>query len=216
MLADLLATPAHPALRCGARRDRPGYDRQIPADLRLDRKTESCHQHPADDLRQPGDAARDAGVPEGRAAGHRRLAAVESHLRRQSQYRADAVQWRVDVSRRRQADARRHRGDGAQPARGIADGLFQRPQGIRIAAALSARRQGAACQILPPVARDVLQRCCAVALYLEQPRRASGAGNRISRACPDRPRRHRNRAVFHVGDTRHQPLRPCRTSGVRQ
>src|SRR5580692_2314423 len=129
---------------CGTRGDRSGYHRQIPADLGLDRKPEGCDQHPADDLRQPADAARDAGVPEGRAAGDCRLAAVESHLRRQSQYRTDAVQRRLDVSRRRQADARRHRGDGAQPRRDLADGLFQRAQRLRIAAALSARRQGAA------------------------------------------------------------------------
>ena len=70
------------------------------------------------------------GVPEGRAACHRRLAAVESHLWRQSQYRADAVQRRLDVSRRGQADARRHRGDRAQSARDFADGLFQRAEGL--------------------------------------------------------------------------------------
>ena len=59
------------------------------------------------------DAARDAGIFERRAAGHRRLAAVEPHLWRQSQHRTDAVQRRLDVSRRGQADARRHRGERA-------------------------------------------------------------------------------------------------------
>ena len=116
------------APRCGARRHRPGHDRKVPADLGLDRQSQGRHQHPADDLRQPGDAARDAGVPDGRAARHRRLAAVESHLWRQPQYRADAVQWRLDVSRRGQADARRHRGDRAQSPRDFADGLFQRAE----------------------------------------------------------------------------------------
>ncbi len=53
-------------------------------------------------------------------------------------------------------------------------------------------------------------------LCLEQPRRTRGAGNRLSRADADRPRRHRDRAVLHVGAARHQPLRPCRASGVRQ
>jgi len=58
------------------------------------------------------------------------LAAVESYLRRQPQYRSDALQRRFDVSRRGQAGPRRHRGDRAQPARDFADGLFQRPQGL--------------------------------------------------------------------------------------
>ena len=39
-------------------------------------------------------------------------------------------QWRLDVSRRGQADARRHRGDRAQSARDFADGVFQRPEGL--------------------------------------------------------------------------------------
>ena len=122
--------PVASAPRCRARGHRPGYDRKIPADIGFDRQSEGGHQYPAHDLRQPGDAARDAGVPEGRAACHRRLVAVESHLRRQPQYRADAVQWRLDVSRRGQADARRHRGDRAQSAGDFADGLFQRAQGL--------------------------------------------------------------------------------------
>ena len=54
--------------------------------------------------------------PEGGAAGHRRLAAVESHLWRQPQSRARAVQRRLDLSRRGKADARRHRGDRAKSA----------------------------------------------------------------------------------------------------
>ena len=56
----------------------------------------------------------------------------------------------------------------------------------------------------------------AVALRLEQPRRTRGAGNRLSRAHADRARRHRDCAVLHVGETRHQPLRPCRAPRVRQ
>ena len=116
--------------RRGASGHRSRYDREIPAHVRLDRQSQGRHQHPADALRQPGDDPRDHGVPEGRAAGHRRLAAVESHLWRQPQYRARAVQWRLDVSRRRQADARRHRGNRAQSARGFADGLFQRAEGL--------------------------------------------------------------------------------------
>ena len=79
------------APRCRPRCDRAGHHRKVPADVGVDRQSQGGGQHPAHDLRQPGDAARDAGVPQGRAAGHRRLAAVESHLWRQSQYRADAL-----------------------------------------------------------------------------------------------------------------------------
>ena len=50
-----------------------------------------------------------------------------------------------------------------------------------------------------PAARDVLLGRGAVALCLEQPRRTRGAGDRLSRADADRPRRHRDRAVLHVG-----------------
>ena len=41
-------------------------------------------------------------------------------------------------------------------------------------------------------------------------------GDRLSRADADRPRRHRDLAVLHVGTARHQPLRPCRASRLRQ
>ena len=51
--------------------------------------------------------------------------------------------------------------------------------------------------------------------HLEQSRRTRGAGDRFSGADADRARRHRDRAVLHVGAARHQPLRPCRASGVR-
>ena len=50
---------------------------------------------------------------QGRAARHRRLAAVESHLWRQSQYRADAFNGGSMYLDAGQADARRHRGDRA-------------------------------------------------------------------------------------------------------
>ncbi|MGY4498931.1 hypothetical protein ACVWYH_002862 [Bradyrhizobium sp. GM24.11] len=139
LLADLMANADPQRSRRGARQDRPRHDRKIPADVGFDRQSQGRHQHSAHDLRQPGDAARDACLPQGRAAGHHRLAALESHLWRQPQYRADALQWRLDVSRRRQADAGRHRGDRAQSPGDLADGLFQRAQGLRVVAALFAR-----------------------------------------------------------------------------
>jgi feruloyl-CoA synthase len=42
------------------------------------------------------------------------------------------------------------------------------------------------------------------------------SGNRLSRADADRPRRYRNRAVLHVGQSAHQPVRPCRAAGFGQ
>ena len=54
------------------------------------------------------------------------------------------------------------------------------------------------------------------AVRVEQPRRTFRSGNRLSRADADRPRRHRNRAVLHVGQSAHQPVRPCRAAGSGQ
>jgi feruloyl-CoA synthase len=42
------------------------------------------------------------------------------------------------------------------------------------------------------------------------------SGDRLSRADADRSWRHRNRAVLHVGQSAHQPLRPCRAAGFGQ
>ncbi len=216
MLADLMATPLHPGLDAVHQAIGPDTIAKFLLTSGSTGNPKAVINTQRDDLRQPGDDPRNHGVPEGRAARHRRLAAVESHLWRQSQYRADAVQWRLDVSRRRQADARRHRGDRAQSARDFADGLFQRAEGLRVAAALFARRCGLARKILRPAARDVLLGRGAVAVRLEQPRRARRAGNRLSRADADRARRHRERAVLHVGQSPHQPFRPYRASRVRQ
>ncbi len=73
---------------------------------------------------------------------------------------------------------------------------------------------GAARKILPSAACDVLLGRGAVAVRLEQPRRTRGAGDRLPRADADRARRHRDRAVLHVGQPRHQPFRPYRASRV--
>ena len=63
-----------------------------------------------------------------RTAGAGRLAAVESHLRRQPRFRHGARQRRLVLHRRGQAAARRHRGDGAQSARHRADHSSQRAE----------------------------------------------------------------------------------------
>ena len=59
-LADLMATPLHPGLDAAHDSDRPRHHRKIPADLGLDRQSQGGHQYPAHDLRQSGDAPRDA------------------------------------------------------------------------------------------------------------------------------------------------------------
>ena len=71
-------------------------------------------------------------------------------------------------------------------------------------------------EILRQAACDVLLGRGAVAVRLEQPRRTVGSGDRLSRADADRPWRHRDRAVLHVGQSAHQPLRPCRAAGFGQ
>ena len=57
------------AVAARARRGRPGHDRQVPADVRLDRPAQGGDQHAAHDLRQSGDAR--AGVPVLRPASRR-------------------------------------------------------------------------------------------------------------------------------------------------
>ncbi len=126
--AALAKTAADARGRCRACRGRPRHDREISVHLRLDRSAEGRHQHAADAVRQPGDDRRGLCLPARRAAGHRRLAAVESHFRRQPQFRPGARQWRLALYRRGQAAAGRHRRDGAQSARRRADHLFQRAQ----------------------------------------------------------------------------------------
>ena len=71
-------------------------------------------------------------------------------------------------------------------------------------------------EILCAPACDVLLGRGAVGLCLEQPGRTFGPRNRLPRADADRPRCHRNRAVLHVGQSAHQPLRPCRAAGAGQ
>jgi feruloyl-CoA synthase len=67
-----------------------------------------------------------------------------------------------------------------------------------------------------PPACDVLLGRGAVGLRLEQSRRTFRAGNRLSRADADRSRRHRDRAVLHVGQSADQPFRACRAAGAGQ
>ena len=179
--------PASTLERARAAR-RPGHDRQVPADVRLDRTAEGGDQHPAHDLRQSGDARSGVPVPRLGAAGAARLAAVEPHIRLQPQFRHRAHARRHVSFRRRPADAGRDRRDGRQSQRDRADRLFQRAERLRGAAAASRRRRPPAREVLQPAEDAVLRR------------RRPGAGDlpRLSRhgQARDRPRhavRHRAR-----------------------
>ena len=79
-------------------------------------------------------------VPRRAAAGDRRLAAVEPHVRRQPQLQHDPRARRHALHRRRQARARRIRHDAREPARGLADALLQRAARLRHARRRRSRR----------------------------------------------------------------------------
>ena len=140
-----------------ARQGRARHHREIPFHLGLDRQSQGRHQHPAHAVFEPGDDPRDPCLHRGRAAGAGRLAALESHLRRQSRFRHGAAQRRLVLHRRGQAAAGRHRSHRAQPARDRADHLSQRAQGLRDAAAVSAHRRGIAAELLQPHEGAVLR-----------------------------------------------------------
>ena len=93
---------------------------------------------------------------------------------------------------------------------------FNVPKGYELLLPYLARRCKLARQILLAPACDVLLRRGAVAFRLEQPRRIVGAGDGRARADVDGPGRDRDRAVLHVGQSAHQPLRPCRPSRAGQ
>ena len=96
--------------------------------------------------------------PRRRAAGARRLAALASHIRRQSQHRHRGLQRRFALSRRRPSVAGRVRRERQQPARRRADDLSQRPERIRRARARVSRGPAARRDVLCPRARALL--CC--------------------------------------------------------
>ena len=82
-------------------------------------------------------------------AGVRRLAALEPHLRRQSQLQHDAAQRRHALHRRRQADAGADRAHGRESARGLAHRVLQRAARVRLAARPPGEGRGAAQRSLP-------------------------------------------------------------------
>ena len=136
-----------------------------------------------------------------RAAGAGRLAAVESHLRRQPRFRHGAAQRRLVLHRRGQAAARRHRSHRAQPSRDRADHLSQRAEGLRDAAAVSAQRRRAAAELLQPPEGAVLRR------------RGLGAA-RLGRIAGDGGRRPRGERIIFLsslGSTETAPAALART-----
>ena len=68
----------------------PGHHRQVSVHLGLDRHAEGRHQHAAHAVLEPGDDQHGAGVFHRRAAGARRLGAVEPHRRRQPRLSASS------------------------------------------------------------------------------------------------------------------------------
>ena len=80
-------------------------DREIPADLGLDRQPEGSHHDESHVLQQRRHAPAIHAVPRGRTAGAARLVAVEPYFRRQPQPGSGTHVWRFALYRRRQAHA---------------------------------------------------------------------------------------------------------------
>ena len=203
--ADLVAAQTGVELE-RARARRPRHDRQVPADVRLDRTAEGGDQHPAHDLRQSGDARPGVPVPRLGAAGAARLAAVEPHLRLQPQFRHRAHPRRHVSFRRRPADAGRNRGDGRQSQRDRADRLFQRAERLRGAAAASRSRRPLAREVLQPAENAVLRRGRPGAGDLPRLSRYGQARDRPRHAVRHRARRDQDVAFgADVPDGRREP-----------
>ena len=173
---------AHRRRRPRVRRRGAGHDREIPAHLGFDRQSEGGRADAADAVREPADDRAGAALSPPGAAGHRRLAAVESHLRQQPQFRAGDLERRLAVHRRREAGRGPVREERPQPARDRADGLLQRPARVRGAGAVSAARAGAPREVLQPPRHALLCRRRTVAAGLGRDGRARRAD--LRRAHP--------------------------------
>ncbi len=130
------AEPAGTGARARRRGHRRRDHRQIPVHLRLHRPAQGGHQHPRHAHREPAAACADLAVSRRGAARPARLAAVEPHLRRQSQFQSGPAPRRHAVHRRRPAGARPDRGHRAQSRRRLAHDLFQCAGGLCGAAAV--------------------------------------------------------------------------------
>ena len=159
-------------------RDRTGHDREDPLHLRLDRHAEGRRQHPPHALLEPADGGAGVAVPRGPAAGARRLAALEPHVRRQLLLQHDPAERRHAPHRRRQAGARARRDHRAEPEGDLADRVLQRPARLRPAAAVPRARRGAAGELLPRSRVRLLRRRGAPAEPLGAAREGRRRGRR--------------------------------------
>ena len=172
----LLRTAEGPAVMHGVRGHHARHARQVPADLGLHRPPEGGDQHAPHAVRQPADDCAGLALPRAREAGAGRLAAVEPHLRRQSQPEHGAAQRRHAVDRRGPAGAGADREDaGATCARCSRRCYFNVPRGLDMLLPLleADRRAGAALLRAPARACSMPARRC---------RRPPGSGCRRWRA----------------------------------
>ena len=112
--------------RCPGRgRSRTRYGREDPLHLGLDGASKGRAQHPANALREPADAGAVLALREADPARTRGLAALESHLWREPQLQSRTEAGRHALDRRGEAGTGTHRDDIAEPARDLAESLFQ-------------------------------------------------------------------------------------------
>ena len=143
-------------------------------------------------------------VPRATAAGGRRLAAVEPHLRRQPQFQPRARQWRHALHRRGQAGARAHRAHGRESARGVADALLQRAARLRRAARSPRARCALRARVLPRARRPLLcraRRCrpsCGSGSRRWSPRPAGQRRDASRPGARPRPRRWRPHVIIRI------------------
>ena len=119
------------------RRRRSRQHRQDTVHFGLHRRPQGRGQYPAHALLQPAGHCPELALPRSPAAGGGRLATVEPYLRRQPQLQHDPEERRHALCRRRQAGAGPDRKDRRQPARRIADDVFQRTPRLRHADSVS-------------------------------------------------------------------------------
>jgi hypothetical protein len=142
----------------GVRGPGPGRGGEDPVHLGFDRGPEGRAQYPSDAVCQPADDAAGLAVPHPRAAGDRRLAALERYFRRQPQHEHDAHLRRHDLCGRGPSGAGNVRADDREPHRRAADHLLQRPGRLCGARAGAGVRSGLRGAVLLPATADIQRR----------------------------------------------------------
>ncbi len=141
--AALCASQAYSGGRSRLRRHWPRHHRQGALYLGLDRHAQGRDQHSAHADVEPDHVDLLLAVSRSTTAGAGRLAAVESYLRRQSQFQHGVAPWRHVMDRRRQARAGFDRPHDRQSARNLADHRLQRAARFCPAARLFENDRGA-------------------------------------------------------------------------